>query len=190
MAAPDRLRDLPPDDLHVAELPAFQPAARHRSALEQDVFLVVVGPETRVPVVSRVRWLLLRGLRVVEIDEPVAREVRIDLDVEQAALAAIRHRRHAADRLRQPPAGIDAQAARLLGDEQSAVGQEGHAPWLAQRGETFDRDGAGFRLHDFASGAGPLWGPHGRREDEGAHHGRAQRAFEQGHRFLLPFKLG
>ena len=56
---------------------------------------------------------------------------RIERDVEQAALAAREHLRHAADRRRQLAVRVDdAQPARPLGDQHAPVGQERQRPRL------------------------------------------------------------
>ena len=74
------------------------------------------------------------GLRVAfrerEEQRAVAREVRVERDVEQAAVRLREHaRRPARERLRQELAVThDPQAAILFGDEDLALGREGEAP--------------------------------------------------------------
>jgi hypothetical protein len=78
MAAPDGLRHLAPDDLHVPQLVALQAAARHRPALQDVVVLVEVPAEARILHVAGARGLLFGRLRVRKVDEPVAGEVSRD----------------------------------------------------------------------------------------------------------------
>src|SRR3546814_16923138 len=57
----------------------------------------------------------------------------MERDVEQAALAACHHLRHAGDRIGLELAVLEeAQAARALGDEDAAAGQEGKAPGVPE----------------------------------------------------------
>jgi hypothetical protein len=68
-----------------------------------------------------------------EVEEVVLREVGMQADVEQAALATGIDPGHAADRpALQPAVGEDPQPSRPLGDQQPPVGQEGHAPRLLE----------------------------------------------------------
>jgi hypothetical protein len=72
---------------------------------------------------------------VGEIDHPVLREIRVEHDVEQPALAADEYvLGQAADRLGREPARRHQSKPRpgLLRDEHAAVGQEGHAPGRGQ----------------------------------------------------------
>src|SRR5690606_9193820 len=72
-------------------------------------------------------------------------EIRIDLDVEQAALVFVLDLWNARDRLRQLAVGVHAQAPRLLADQQPAVRQKRHAPRIVELGQTFDVHGTGLR---------------------------------------------
>src|SRR3546814_20123073 len=57
----------------------------------------------------------------------------MERDVEQAALAAGHHLRHAGDRIGIELAVLEeAQAARALGDEDADAGQEGKAPGVLE----------------------------------------------------------
>lgn len=73
VAAPDRLRYLAPDHLHVPERGPVQAPARDRAALEDVVLLVEVPAEARVRLVAGAGELLLGclGIRMVEVALPV-----------------------------------------------------------------------------------------------------------------------
>ena len=76
-----------------------------------------------------------RGGRVVEVDEAVAREVGIEREAEQAALAlsAHGHRRHRLPA--QPSVALEqAHAAGALGDERTAIREEGDLPGISSPG--------------------------------------------------------
>jgi hypothetical protein len=65
------------------------------------------------------------GFAVAPIDESVAREGRVEHDVEQAALALRHDGRQARERFTKLALRIDdAHAPRPLGDQRAAVGQE------------------------------------------------------------------
>ena len=67
-------------------------------------------------------------------DAPVAREVGVQHDVHQPALAVGLDPGKTAQRPRGPsPAVEDAETAVLFGNQNPAVGQEGHAPRLVER---------------------------------------------------------
>ena len=73
------------------------------------------------------------GFGVAEVDEPVAGVTRMQDHVAQAALAAIGHGGHAGDLAELAVADVQQpQPARLLGDQQPAVGQEGHRPGFVE----------------------------------------------------------
>jgi hypothetical protein len=66
---------------------------------------------------------------VRQVDPAVGRVVRVNTDVEQAALSLRRHRGHAADRRLEKLAVLDdAKPPGLLGHEQSPVRQRLHGP--------------------------------------------------------------
>ena len=75
------------------------------------------------------RIVAARAGRPGQIDHPARFEIRRQGHVEQAALAGMEHVGHALDRLRiEHPVFDDAQTARLLGNQDPPVRQEGHAP--------------------------------------------------------------
>ena len=80
-----------------------------------------------------VRAVLAR-LGVAPVDETVGREVRIEGDVQQPALAAVVDCRQAADDLRRQRAvrGHEPQIADPLGHQHLAAREKGHAPRIAQ----------------------------------------------------------
>jgi hypothetical protein len=59
-------------------------------------------------------------------------EIRRRRDVEQPALSACPHLRHAVDRLGQPFARQESQRAGTLGHDDIAAGQKVHPPWVVQ----------------------------------------------------------
>ena len=68
-----------------------------------------------------------------QIDEAVLLEAGIERDVEQSALAADRHLRHALDGRRQRAVTRnDTQPAGALGHQQAAIGQELEAPGMLE----------------------------------------------------------
>ena len=98
------------DDLHVGERVAVERGARDGGA-RAAVSCLAVAP----------------------IDQPVARELRVQHHVEQAALARGHHRRQAGQRRIQRTVALDdAHAPRPLGDEHAAVGQKGQAPRMLE----------------------------------------------------------
>jgi hypothetical protein len=88
------------------------------------------------------------GLGIGQVDIAVAREVRRQRHVQQAALALRRDLGHAGQRLGQ--SARDAQqpeVAGTLGNEHAAFGQKGHGPGMiesAHHGRDAGRDGCGF----------------------------------------------
>ena len=110
----------------------MQAAGRARQGLEDALhaeqrIVAELGPRQH----RRGAALALAGIG--EIEHGVPREVGVQADVEQAALAARIDLGQAADRRPfEPAVGEDAQPARPLGDQQAAVGQEGHAPRLLE----------------------------------------------------------
>ena len=107
--------------------------------------------------------------REAEIDLPRRREVRRQGDIEQPALAARLHHRHAAERAGDAAvAADDAHAARPLGDQQAAVGQEGGAPGVVEPlGEGDDAKDGGLRAHRPLRRAGGRGGAGGGRDQAG-----------------------
>src|SRR5690606_3221325 len=96
---------------------------------------------------ERGRRAFAARLRERQVHEAVVREVRIERDVEQAALAFGEDVWDAFDRVRQLLAVEDPQLAGPLGDEQPAVRQERHSPGMVQPvRETLDVDRAALRL--------------------------------------------
>ena len=89
---------------------------------------------------------VLAGLDVAQVEPPVRREAGVQDDVAQPRLlaAVLRRRalaqredgREAGDRLRQQrPLADDAEAAGAFGDEQVALGREGHREGVHQLGD-------------------------------------------------------
>ena len=75
----------------------------------------------------------LAGLGVAPVDPGVVGELRVQHHVEQAALAAGVHRRQPGHGLAEAAVALDdAQPPGALGDEEAAVGQEGHRPRVGQ----------------------------------------------------------
>ena len=69
------------------------------------------------------------GFRIRQVDPPVARVLRMDLDVEHAAVLLLPDLRQAFHSLRQQAALLDdAQPAGAFGDEQAAVGEKREPP--------------------------------------------------------------
>jgi hypothetical protein len=131
-------------------------------------------------VVGRKRGARQRGaaaavdrLGIGEIKDVVLREVAVEDDVEQAALAAGENRRHAGERLRQRAvARDDAQAAGSFGHQHAAVGQKGERPGMHQPARHgFDPHGAGRGLKRRVGRAGRRGGDErdGDSEDEAQH---------------------
>jgi hypothetical protein len=86
----------------------------------------LIFAETGIAFILGAGRLLGRGLGIGQIDELVAAEVRIDRNGKQASLLVIFDLGHAAERVRKFSVGIEAQIARLLGDQQAAIGQKRH----------------------------------------------------------------
>ena len=106
MISAAHLRHLTPDHLDVLDARARELAPRHRGA-----------------------GAALPSFSVREIDELVGDERRIDGYVEQAALSTRHDRRYPGDGLGERTGGSDeAEPSGALGDEGSAIGQEGKAP--------------------------------------------------------------
>jgi hypothetical protein len=84
---------------------------------------------------------------VTKIKNLVAGVIAVEPQVEQAALSARMHRRHAGERRRQRAvARDDAHAAGLLRHQHAAVGQKCEAPWIDQAArDGRDRDRTGRR---------------------------------------------
>ena len=78
--------------------------------------------------------------RIGQVDQPVRRELGIERDVEQPALAAGVNRRHALDRRgNQLPLAHDAQATGSLRDEDARVRQKRHAPRVLEPADHRDQ---------------------------------------------------
>lgn len=72
-------------------------------------------------------------LRVRKVDGAVLREVAVEDDVEQAALADRKYFRHVCERRRQLPVlRNNAHAARPLGHQHASAGQERERPGMNQ----------------------------------------------------------
>src|SRR5262249_6236400 len=91
------------------------------------------------------------GLRAIEVDEAVAREVRMDGDTEEAHLRIGTHgkreerrRAGAVEELQRPRPG--AGGAALLGDEEPAVRWEGRCGRVGQPGDVWRVEEAGYRM--------------------------------------------
>ena len=140
-----RLGHLAPDHLRVLEAGRAEPPARHRGT-----------------------GAALAGLREAQVHEPVGGERRRQRNVEQPALPAREHARHARKgRRKLPVLADDAQASLALGDEHAAVGQEREAPRVRQAPR--DHDGADRRVDDGGRGRARRLGP---RERGGQHEQR------------------
>ena len=119
VTASTHLRHLAPDHLEVLEPAAAvrvqcQRPARHRTA-------------ARVAVA---------GFGVADVHGMVVGELRVQRDVAEAALAAVIDFRHPADVADLATGDVDEfQRALFLGDQQAAVGQEGHRPRLVERSD-------------------------------------------------------
>ena len=115
-------------------------------------------------------------------------EIRIERDVEQAALAFGLDGRNAGDRLGLECAHFDqAQAAGALGDEDGAVGQKGQRPGVFEAADgTGDFDRAGFGPEGFRRGGA------GKRDKQGGCQGgdRAVKLFCFSHGPLFPHFRG
>ncbi|MCY1243123.1 hypothetical protein D9M72_561260 [compost metagenome] len=75
------------------------------------------------------------GFRIAEVQGAVLREAAVGQHVEQPALPARRDGRQALDRRAQLAVGRhQPQAPRLLGDHETALRQEGHAPGVLKTG--------------------------------------------------------
>ena len=99
------------DDFHVFQPVAGQPRARHRG----------------VPAAALMR------LGEAEIDGLVLREIAVERDVVQPALARCINARHAGQRRREFALGADdAEPAGPLRHQQAAAGQEGERPGIGQ----------------------------------------------------------
>ena len=71
--------------------------------------------------------------RIAQVEQAIALEVRVQRHVQQAALAARPHVRHAVDVVAQERAvAHDAQPSRALGHQHVAVGKPGQRPRVAQ----------------------------------------------------------
>ena len=139
------LRCLAEDHLHIRQRLAFEAAPGHR------------GPGATAA-----------GLREAQIHQTVLGELRMQHDIEQAALAAGLHARHAGDRTRQGAVDVDeAEAPGTLRHQHPAIGQEGEPPGMFEafrdrghpHGTLLAGEFAGFRSE--RRGGGP-----GQREDE------------------------
>ncbi len=114
MGHADLLVALPEDHGHAGQLVARQFAPGHRRAVLACIFTGA-------------------GLGIAQINEAAGREVGIEGDVEQAALAAGVDVRHARQRRAQLAAALhDAQPAGAFGDEHPAIGQEREPPGVVQ----------------------------------------------------------
>jgi hypothetical protein len=128
MTAADRLRRLPPNDRHVLELISLEPPARDSKSFQDHVVEILIFAKTGIAFILGIGRLLARCLCIGQIDELVAAEVRIDRDGEQPSLLVVLDLGHAAERIRKFSVGIEAQIARLLGDQQPAIRQKRHRP--------------------------------------------------------------
>ncbi len=123
--------------------------AEDHAAADESAFLVTPAPDG-----SPVRRLVALGER--EVEHAIAREVRIECDVEQPAIGLREHVGRAAGQRpgHQSAVAHDAQAAVLLGDENVALGREGETPRTLQaRDQAFEPgraldDGTGARDRD------------------------------------------
>src|SRR5690606_17636739 len=96
----------------------------------------------------------LAGFRVAQVCEPVLVEVRMQHDVAEPALPAVRDLRHALDierraRFRRE----ELEGAALLADEQAAVRQEFHRPRLGELRDLLRLERAVLREHPVVTGA-------------------------------------
>ncbi|CUH40976.1 hypothetical protein JSE7799_03717 [Jannaschia seosinensis] len=139
MAQTHRFRLLPPEDLWIDQSIAIQPGAHHHAALQHAVLHIDIGAQARVGIERRVCGLLLGGFDVIEIDQAVLGEIGVDRHIEEPALIAVGDIRRPGDRLGKAALlGKAAQAARLFGDQQRAVGQVRHAPRILERRQLLD----------------------------------------------------
>lgn len=104
----------------------------------------------------------LARLGVGEIDALAVGEIGVEGDVEEAALAARRDRRHTGDGVRKAAVLDEPQPARPLGDEHRPVRQEGEAPGMVEaahhllehRRMAIRRDDLGHRRGRYEHGGG------------------------------------
>src|SRR5690606_17055738 len=115
MAVSRDFRHLAPDDLEVLE--------RAAALVEHETRPRDGGP-------ARARFA---GLGIAQIHETVLAEVRMQDDVAESALTAVRDARHARDLADPAVRRPQLQPTALLGDEQPAVRQERHGPRLVER---------------------------------------------------------
>src|SRR5690606_24346354 len=108
-------RHLTPDDLEILERAA---------ALVEDEARPCDGGAARAG---------FAGLGIAEIHEAVLAEARMQDDVAEPALPAVRDARHARDVADRAVRRPQFQASALLGDEQPTVRQERHRPRLIER---------------------------------------------------------
>ncbi len=136
---------------------AEMPAARRRSFLAEDHLHVVelvtgeLGPRHRGAAAALVR------IGETEIDGLVLREVAIERDVMQPALARREHFRQAGKRRGELAVGDDAQTAGTFRHQHAAVGQERERPGVVQSAHhRLDREcaGGGFVGLCIGNGAG------------------------------------
>jgi hypothetical protein len=107
-------RLLPEDHLYIAQRKSVEAAAR-------DSGTVAAATGSR--------------LAVAEIDQPIRAEVRMQRDIEQAALSLRRHRRHPGERRRHAAVALDqSQPSRPLTDQRAAIGQDRHPPRMFEAG--------------------------------------------------------
>src|SRR5690606_32042631 len=71
-------------------------------------------------------------LGIAEIDKPILFEFRVQHDIAQTALPAIRDLRHAFDLFYRAVDRIELERTSLLGHEQATVRQKGHCPRLLE----------------------------------------------------------
>ena len=120
------------------------------------------------------------GLGIAQIHQAVLAEVRVERDVEKAALITRVHLRHARDRLRDLALGRDmAERPRPLGHQHAAVRQKSERPGMAEPvGNGLDVDRGAFGLEVLIDRE------RGRRREQGDR-GRGETYSESGHaRFL------
>ena len=78
---------------------------------------------------------------VAHVDHVILDEIRMQGDVAQATLAAVRDVRHAIDvRGLLTVLGDDEEGAFLFRHQHAAVWQEGEGPWLVEGGNRLDRE--------------------------------------------------
>ncbi len=106
-------------------------APDHREILESAAALRVQS-KTRA-CHRRATGVVFTWLRVTHVHQVSGREIGMQDDVSEAALAAVGHRRHAHDLALTPRAHVQQfERALLFGHQQSAIGQKRHGPGFAK----------------------------------------------------------